>query len=93
MNIFQVLFMSGALLLTGCASDPQLVAQKLVVVMPDEALFTSCEQPPSGPITTELQAARRVRILYNNNVRCKNSLDSVHQFLIDAKRETETPSK
>lgn len=79
----------GALiLLSACASDPVVVTStKYRVVIPDESMF-ACDvvsQFPEARTLTDLQVARLLVELHQNNVRCRNSIVAIRQFLEDSK--------
>ena len=79
----------GALVLvSACASDPAVVTStKYRVVIPDESMF-ACDvvsQFPEARTLTDLQVARLIVELHQNNVRCRNSVVAIRQFLDDSK--------
>ena len=85
--------LGAALLLSACASpDPVVVTStKYRVVVPDETMF-ACDivsQFPEARTLTDLQVARLLVELHQNNVRCRNSVVAIRQFLEDAKIRVE----
>lgn len=78
-----------ALLLVGCSSNPLVLrSTQRVVVMPEEVMF-NCPSFDSFPETnalTDIQVARLIVQLYQNNVVCKNSMNTLRQFLENAQR-------
>jgi len=78
-----------ALVLVGCGSNPIVLrSTQQVVVMPEEVMF-NCPAFSSFPETstlTDVQVARLIVQLYQNNVLCKNSMTSLRQFLENAQR-------
>lgn len=81
-----------AVLLAACASDPVVTSTRYRVVLPEESMY-SCEtvsQFPNPRTLTDLQVARLLVDLHQNNVRCRNSMDAIRQFLEDAKVRIET---
>lgn len=90
------LALTVALLLFAACSTPEpvLTTVRHRVVMPEESMF-QCETVQSFPESrtlTDLQVARLLVELHQNNVRCRNSLESVKAFLERAQQETESPS-
>jgi hypothetical protein len=80
------------LLSAGCASDPVMIrTQHTIVVMPADSMFVCnrVEIPPSNNLT-DIQVARFIANLYQQNQQCKNSLDAIRTFLEDAKRSMVT---
>ena len=81
--------LGAGLLLSACGStDPVvLTSTRHQVVVPEESMF-SCDvvsQFPEPRTLTDLQVARLLVELHQNNVRCRNSLTAVRHFLEDAK--------
>jgi len=82
----------GMLLLTGCTSDPVMIrTQHTFVVMPADSMFVCnrVEIPPSNNLT-DIQVARFIANLYQQNQQCKNSLEAIRTFLEDAKKSMVT---
>lgn len=81
--------LGAALLLSACASpDPVVVTStKYRVVVPDENMFAcdTVSQFPEPRTLTDLQVARLLVDLHQNNVRCRNSIVAIRHFLEDAK--------
>lgn len=80
------------LLLIGCNSTTQnVVSTKLTVVTPDESLYTCpiVKQYPDPNKLTDIQVARLLVTLYQNNITCKNSIDAIKKFLDDSKASIE----
>lgn len=80
-------------LLTGCASEPSIVrSTQNVVVVPEETLFNCpvVSSLPESATLTDVQVARLIVQLYQNNTICKNSMTSLRQFLENAQRTTTT---
>lgn len=75
--------------LVGCAGDPVVVrSTQSLVVMPEEVMF-NCPTVSNFPETnnlTDIQVARLIVQLYQNNVLCKNSMTTLRQFLENAQR-------
>lgn len=78
-------------LLIGCDTQPQVVTTtRDVVVMPSESLF-NCPVLNEWPDTTnlsDLDVARLIVQLYENNVRCDISIRSIREFLTRAREVT-----
>jgi hypothetical protein len=80
--------LGAGLLLSACASDPVVVTStKYRVVIPEESMFAcdTVSQFPEARTLTDLQVARLLVELHQNNVRCKNSVQAIRHFLDDAK--------
>lgn len=85
--------LGAGLLLSACGSTDSVVvtSTKYRVVMPDENMF-ACEtvsQFPEARTLTDLQVARLLVELHQNNVRCRNSMVAIRHFLEDAKIRVE----
>lgn len=80
-------------LLAACAGDP-LVMRSIqhTVVMPEEILFNcpTVTDLPESRTLTDVQVARLIVQLYQNNATCKNSMVALRQFLEAAQRTTTT---
>lgn len=76
------------LLLAGCQStQPNLVQTKLAVVTPPEEMY-DCpieRQYPNWQTLNDVEVAKTLIKLHKNNIRCKNSLDTIKKYLEDAK--------
>ena len=82
----------GALLLTACASeDPVVTTVRHRVVMPDESMYAceTVERFPEARTLTDLQVARLLVELHQNNVQCRNSIKSIRAFLEESKSRIE----
>jgi hypothetical protein len=80
--------LAAGLLLSACASDPVVVTStKYRVVMPEEGMFTcdTVSRFPEPRTLTDLQVARLLVDLHQNNIRCRNSMQAIREFLEDAK--------
>jgi len=82
----------AGLLVTACASEPAVVTTtRYRVVMPDESMF-ACDivsRFPEARTLTDLQVARLLVDLHQNNVRCRNNMSAIRQFLEDSKVRVE----
>lgn len=78
--------------LAACGSDPVVVrSTQHQIVMPQESLFncpTVDTLPPSRTLT-DVQVARLLVQLYQNNTTCKNSINALREFLEKAKATAE----
>lgn len=85
--------LGAGLLLSACGSTDSVVvtSTKYRVVVPDETMFAcdSVSQFPEARTLTDLQVARLLVELHQNNVRCRNSVVAIRQFLEDAKIRVE----
>ena len=79
-------------LLVACASEPVVVRSvQHQVIMPQESMF-NCPTLASFPeprTLTDVQVARLIVQLYQNNTTCRNSMTTLRQFLENAKRTAE----
>ena len=86
-----IILISSIIFLTGCASTPvKLIAPEYKVVkVPDELYNCPIEKqfPKSNKLTNE-QVGQVILKLQKNNMTCKNSLDSIHQYLDEAEAKT-----
>ena len=83
----------GVLLLGACGSDdPVVTSTKYRVVIPEESMFAcdTVERFPESRTLTDLQVARLLVELHQNNVRCRNSVQAIRQFLEDSRARIET---
>lgn len=90
------MFVLGALiapLLAACGSSPTLRTTQHVVVMPEELMF-NCPAAvlPESRTLTDVQVARLIVQLYQNNTTCNNSMTALRTFLETAQRTTQPPS-
>jgi hypothetical protein len=87
----KIILISSILFLAGCASTPvKLIAPEYKVVkVPDELYNCPIEKqfPKSNKLTNE-QVGQVILKLQKNNMTCKNSLDSIHQYLNEAEAKT-----
>lgn len=85
--------LGAGLLLSACASpDPVVVTStKYRVVVPEESMFAcdTVSRFPESRTLTDLQVARLLVELHQNNVRCRNSMQAIRHFLEDAKIRVE----
>jgi len=79
------------LFVAACSSEPVVVrSTQHVVVMPEEVMF-NCPVVDTLPETkrlTDVQVARLIVQLYQNNTVCKNSMMTLRQFLEQARATT-----
>lgn len=78
----------GLLAVTACAQpDPVVTSQRYRVVVPEESMFQCdwVERFPESRTLTDLQVARLLVELHQNNIRCRNSIQSIRNFLEDAR--------
>jgi|APCry1669189000_1035189.scaffolds.fasta_scaffold192722_1 hypothetical protein len=85
---------SLCLLLTACASQPQLqivTKENHEVIVPPDNLFDCpiIDQFPDSKTITDIIVARLLINLQTNNIRCYNSMNSIKKFLENAKKVTE----
>ncbi len=82
------------LILTSCASTPVVVRSiQHHVVVPEEGMYNCpiVEKLPPSKTLTDIQVARLIVQLYQNNKTCKNSIDAIKNFLEKAKATTNHP--
>ena len=85
--------LAAGFLVSACASEPAVVTTtRYRVVMPDESMFAcdTVSRFPEARTLTDLQVARLMVELHQNNIRCRNNMNAIHQFLEDAKTRVET---
>jgi len=90
----RMLLLATLLVLAACGSKPALIRTNTVVVMPEEALFNcpTVDTLPQSATLTDVQVARLIVQLYQNNAVCKNSMTALRTFLENAQRTTQQPS-
>jgi len=91
--MIKYLFLLLPLFIIAC-SDPEvqvITKQKLVPVVPDAALYIcpTVTRFPDTKTLTDIQVARLIAQLYSNNNICKNSLDSIRDFIEITKNKME----
>ena len=78
------------LLLVGCASVPPQVITKteLKVVMPERTMFycQNVRRFPNTDTLTDVQVAKLLVELHAKNTECQKNMNSVYQFLDEAKK-------
>ena len=81
--------LGAGLLLSACGSTDTVVvtSTQYRVVVPDSTMFAcdTVSQFPEARTLTDLQVARLLVELHQNNVRCRNSIVAIRNFLDDAK--------
>lgn len=84
------------MLLVACASEPVVVrSAQHQVVMPQESMY-NCPTIASFPeprTLTDVQVARLIVQLYQNNTTCRNSMNALRQFLENAKKTAEANNR
>lgn len=80
------------LILVACDDDATLVTTRQVVVMPPDNMF---ECPlvstfPESSTLTDLQVARLLVQLHQNNLQCKSSIEAINTFLNTARDRLES---
>lgn len=81
------------IVLAACSpSDPQLIQTQYKLVKPANAMYQCpvVTQFPDPKTLTDIQVARLLLTLYQNNMTCKNSIDAIKRFLDDAEKRIET---
>ena len=71
-----------------------VTSTKQMVVLPEDKLYDCplVDRFPDTTTLTDIQVAKFISKLYDNNMRCYNSLTSVRKFLEDAKRTVDEKS-
>jgi len=80
----------GALFLSGCASDPiKLVAPEYKIVKPPEDFYNcpTVKRFPKPETLTNQQVGSLLITLEKNNLVCKNSLDSIKDYMDQAEAQ------
>jgi len=78
--------------LAACGSDPVVVrSTQHQIVMPEESMFNcpTVDTLPHSRTLTDVQVARLLVQLYQNNTTCKNSITALREFLEKAKATAE----
>lgn len=78
-----------ALVVAGCqTADPTVVSTKLETVRVPEELFDCpvVRSFPKSATLTDAQVSALLVTLTKNNIRCKNSLDSIKEYLESAEK-------
>lgn len=78
------------LLLSACGKPDSVVvtSSKYMVVMPDKEMFV-CDPAdpfPQAETLTDVIVAKTITNLYQNNVKCRQSIVVIQKFLEDAKK-------
>ena len=80
------------LILGGCSSiQPNLIRNKYQVVVPDASMY-NCPTIKSFPkleTLTDIQVAKTMVKLYQNNLTCAASMEAIKQYLEKAKANIE----
>jgi hypothetical protein len=77
------------LLLAACGNETMMIrSTRNVVVTPDEGMYNCqvVDNFPDSNTLTDVQVARLIVSLYQNNVQCRNSLDAIKTFLDNARQ-------
>lgn len=88
----RALAVASLFLFSACSSvQPELVTVRHRVVMPDESMMqcSVTSDFPDPARLTDMQVARLLLQLYQDNAQCKNSMDAVRKFLEDARVQVE----
>jgi hypothetical protein len=78
----------SALVLTACSTtEPTVTTVRHRVVLPEESMYAceTVERFPDSRTLTDLQVARLLVELHQNNVRCRNSIETIRHFLESAR--------
>jgi len=83
----------ATLALTGCASvpPPQVITHtELQVVMPERTMFycQNVRHFPNPDTLTDVQVAKLIVELHSKNTECQKNMNSVYEFLDEAKKKT-----
>ena len=84
--------LAAPLFLVACASEPVVVrSTQQVVVIPERSMFNcpTIATFPDSRTLTDVQVARLIVQLYQNNTVCRNSMNTLREFLESAKRTAE----
>jgi hypothetical protein len=85
------MILAAPLFLMACGTDDLVVrSTQHQVVMPEESMFNcpTVDQLPATRTLTDVQVARLIVQLYQNNTICKNSMTTLRQFLDNARSTT-----
>ena len=83
--------LASMLALTACGGDigtEIVTSTKQLVVLPDDKLYDCplVDRFPDSTTLTDIQVAKLIVQLHDNNMRCYNSVAAVRKFLEDAKK-------
>lgn len=89
----KILILLSLLALAGCNTTSQFqpTVTKMTVVVPDQSMY-ACplyKRFPNADTLTDVQVAKTIVDLYKNNVKCKNSIESIRKFLNNSKQTVE----
>ena len=89
-----ILLLFPAFILYGCNSTPNLYTVQYKVVAPPESMYVCPIETkfPNWRTLNDVQVARTIVKLYKNNIRCKASLNAIHEFIDKAQAKIE-PAK
>jgi hypothetical protein len=85
------MILAAPLFLMACGTDSVVVrSTQHQIVMPEESMFNcpTVDQLPATRTLTDVQVARLIVQLYQNNTTCRNSMTTLRKFLEDAKNST-----
>jgi uncharacterized protein YcfL len=86
----------SSLLLMGCQNAATiLTSNRNMVVMPPTELFVcpTISEYPNQASMTDLDVARLIVQLHDNNERCRINIEAIKQFLEAARQVTERPAQ
>lgn len=88
----KILLIVSLSLLTGCGdSSPTtfITKEKPILVQPSNDLLVCpvIDQFPDPSKLTEIDVAELITKLYSNNITCKNSIDEIKKFYVEAKKK------
>ena len=91
------LALASLLALAACGDDigtELITSTKQLVVLPEDKLYDCplVDRFPDAATLTDIQVARLIVKLHDNNVRCHNSVEAVRKFLEQAKKTAEEKS-
>lgn len=91
------LALASLLALASCGDDigtELITSTKQLVVLPEDKLYDCplVDRFPDAATLTDIQVARLIVKLHDNNVRCHNSVEAVRKFLEEAKKTAEEKS-
>jgi uncharacterized protein YcfL len=90
MNVL-ILVLLGFIVI-GCSyNEPTITTVRHRVVLPEESMYTCSiiEQFPASRSLTDVQVARLLVELHQNNIQCRNSIITIRHFLESARARLE----
>lgn len=85
----RLLSIACIMLLIGCSDQVVTTTRNVVVMPPDNLMVCNTVELPNPRNITDVQVARLIAQLYNENMICHASMTAVRQYLERARQETQ----